>query len=105
MAFRVALIAHAPDADPAKHRSVIETGKYWLTTIVVSSQAQALAETGKLVKEGIHSIMLCPGFTNKDIAEISAAAGPEVGVSVARGDGPGGRVSMEAMKQAGWFDR
>jgi hypothetical protein len=58
----------------------------------------------KLVKEeGIESILLCPGFTHRDIAEIAGAVGPNVGISAARGDGPSGRISMEAMKRAGWF--
>jgi hypothetical protein len=30
MAFKVVFLAHAPDADPVKHRSVIDTGTYQL---------------------------------------------------------------------------
>jgi len=29
--------------------------------------------------------------------------GPNVGITVARGDGPSSKISMEAMKKAGWF--
>jgi hypothetical protein len=35
MAFRVLFLAHAPDADPEKHRCIIETGKYKLYSLVV----------------------------------------------------------------------
>lgn len=58
----------------------------------------------KLVKEeSIHSIILCPGVTHRNIAEISEAVGKNVGVSVARGDSPSSMVSMDVMKREGGF--
>ena len=54
-------------------------------------------------EEGIEAIILCPGFTHKDIAEIQELVGANVGITVARGDGPSSKISMEAMKKAGWF--
>ncbi len=54
-------------------------------------------------EEGIESIILCPGFTHKDIAEIVDAVGLNVGVTVARGDSPSNKIAMDAMKKAGWF--
>jgi len=54
-------------------------------------------------EEGIESIILCPGFTHKDIAEIVDVVGPNIGVTVARGDGPSSRIAIEAMKRASWF--
>lgn len=104
MAFRTLFIAHTPDAEPARHRCVLETGKYKLTTVLVRNQAQALEAVRQAVKEdGIHSVLLCPGFTHKDIAEIAEAAGPRVGVTVARGDPPGSRATAEAFRTEGWF--
>jgi Family of unknown function (DUF6506) len=104
MAFKTLFIAHTPDADPDKHRVVLETGKYKLTTVLVRNQAQALELCRNMVKgEGIHSVLLCPGFSHKDIAEIAEAVGPKVGVSVARGDGPSGRVTAEVFRREGWF--
>jgi hypothetical protein len=41
MAFKVAFLAHAPDAEPEKHRCVIETSKYRLFIVAVKDQAQA----------------------------------------------------------------
>jgi hypothetical protein len=104
MAFKVVFLAHAPDAEPEKHRCVIETSKYKLFAVVVKNQTQAVEVCKKLVKdEGIHSILLCPGFTHKDVAEIAEAVGENVGVFVARGDGPSNRASTKTMKREGWF--
>ena len=104
MAFKVVFLAHAPDADPEKHRCVVETPKYKLFVRVVKDQGQAVEVCKNLVKqEGIHSILLCPGFTHGNIAEIAQAVGKDVGVSVARGDGPSTRVSMQVMEREGWF--
>ncbi len=104
MAFKVVFIAHAPDAEPEKHRCVIETSKYKLFVVLAKDQEQAIEVCKKLVKEeGIHSILLCPGFRHRDIAEIAEAVGKKVAVAVARGDGPSSRVSREVMKKEGWF--
>jgi len=104
MAFKALFIAHAPDAEAEKHRCVIETLKYKLFVVVVKDQKQAIEVCKKVVKEeGIQSILLCPGFTHRDIAEITEAVGENVGVFVARGDGPSNRISMEAMRREDWF--
>ena len=105
MAFKVLFLAHAPDADAEKHRCVIETPKYYkLFVVVVKDQAQAIEVCKKVVKEeGIHSILLCPGFKHRDVSEIQEAVGENVGVFVARGDGPSNKISMEVMTREGWF--
>ncbi len=103
IAFKVLFLAHAPDADPEKHRCVIETGLYNLFVVVVANQDQAIEVCRKSVGEGIHSILLCPGFTHKDVAKISKTVGEKVGVFVARGDGPSISASLSVMKREGWF--
>jgi len=104
MAFKVVFIAHAPDAEPKKHRCVIETPKYKLFVRVVKDQGQAVEVCRNLVKEeGIHSILFCPGFTHRNVAEIVEAVGENIGVSVARGDGPSSRITKEVMEREGWF--
>lgn len=104
MNFKALFLAHTPDAESEKHRCVVETPKYKLFVVLVRNQSQALEVSKNFVKEeGIHSILLCPGFTNKDIAEISEIAGENVGVFVARGDGPSNKIAMGVMKKAGWF--
>ena len=103
MAFKVVFVAHAPDAEPEKHRCVIATPKYKLFVVVVRGQDQAVEVCKKLVKEeGVQSILLCPGFTHRDVAEISEAVGENVGVFVARGDGPSNRVSRMIRKREGF---
>jgi len=93
MAFKAAFLAHATDAEPERDRSLIETSVYKLFTVVVKNQDQAVEECKRLVKdEGIHSVLLCPGFSDKNVAEITEAVGDTVGVAVARGDSPGRRV-------------
>ena len=102
MAFKVVFLAHAPDAEPEKHKRMIETSKYKLFVVVVKDQDQAVEVCKKLVtEEGIHSILLCPGFRHRDVAEISDAVGENVGVFIARGDGPSNRVSREVRKREG----
>ncbi|MFX1486376.1 MAG: DUF6506 family protein [Promethearchaeota archaeon] len=103
MVFKVAFIAHTPDADPENHKWQVGTSKFRLFIRLVKSQAEAINASERLLKEeGIHSILLCPGFTHKDVAEIKEAVGENVGVSVARGDGPSNRVSMNILKKEGW---
>ncbi|MGB9724566.1 MAG: DUF6506 family protein [Chloroflexia bacterium] len=104
MAFKAVFLAHAPDAEPEKHRGLIETPKYKLFVRVVQSQAQAVEVCRSLVhEEGIHAILLCPGFTHRDIAELAEAVGPNVGIFVARGDAPSNRVVTQVMETEGWF--
>ncbi|MFX0097243.1 MAG: DUF6506 family protein [Candidatus Hodarchaeota archaeon] len=104
MVFKAAFIAHTPDADPEKHKWEIGTSKYRLFIRFVKSQTEAIKASKDLLKEeGIHSIILCPGFTHKDVAEISEAVGENVAVCVSRGDGPGSRISMAILKKEGWF--
>jgi len=100
MSFNVVFLAHAPDAEPEKHRCMIETSKYRLFSVVVRDQVQAVEECKKVVKEeGIHSVLLCPGFTHRNVAEITEAVGGNVSVAVARGDGPSSRVSAEIRRR------
>ena len=104
MAFKALFIAHAPDADYKKHRSVIDTGKYKLYSIVVRTQEEALQVSKEyLQNESIEAIILCPGFKHGDVAEIFDTLEGKVSVNVARGDGPSGKISMGAMKKARYF--
>ena len=104
MAFKVLFLAHAPDAEPEKHQCVVETSKYRLLVRLVKNQEQAVEACKKLVREeGIHSVLLCPGFTHQNVGEISEAVGENVGVSVARGDGPSSKIAKDVMKREGWF--
>jgi len=106
MSFKAAFIAHAPDADPVRHRTKLETGLYTLITVLVRDQKQSLEVCKQLVRdEGINSIILCPGFTTLEAGEIAQAAGPGVAVAVSRVDAPGARVVREVMEREGWFSK
>ncbi|MEO0114171.1 MAG: DUF6506 family protein [candidate division WOR-3 bacterium] len=107
MAFKVLFLAHAPDAEPKKHRCSITTPNcFSLFAVIVKNQKQAIEVCQEMVKkEGIQSILLCPGFTHLDIAEIKKVVGKNVGISVARGDGPSNRIALKAMEKEGWFTK
>lgn len=100
MAFKAVFIAHAPDADIEKHKSLIDTGKYKLYTCVVKSQKEALSVCRDLYeKDKIDSVLLCPGFTHSDVAEIFEALGGKVAVCVSRGDGPGNKITGPVLQR------
>jgi len=104
MPFTAVFVAHAPDADPARDRSLVETSLYRLFSVIVQDTDQAVAVCRELVAdEGVQSVLLCPGNTHQDVAQIVAALGDEVSVSVARGDSRSMRVAAKAMEEAGWF--
>jgi ketopantoate reductase len=104
MPFKSLFMAKAPDADKEKHRSVIDTGKYRLFIVIVQNQQEALDVCREFVeKEKIVSILLCPGFTHTDVAEIIHATDGQVGVSVARSDNPGRKIVHEALQREGFF--
>jgi hypothetical protein len=106
VAFKALFLTHAPDANKEIHRSVIDTGKYQLFTVAVRDQAEALEVCKEFAeKESIDSVLLCPGFTHRDVAEIAEAVGEKVGVSVARGDGPSNKLALAAMEREGYSRR
>jgi len=101
MSFNVLFIAHSPDANIDLHRSSIDTGKFKLWSVVVRNQAEALKVAKSMVEEKqIDSILLCPGFTHSDVAEIFNVFNGRVGVSVARGDGLSGQIAAQARARA-----
>ncbi len=103
MKFKSLFMAHTPKADKEEHKATIETEKYVLHVNLVGNKDEALEVAQDKAEEGIQSIILCPGFTHEDVAEISEKL-PDVGVTVARGDGPSSRIAKEAMEKAGWFE-
>lgn len=104
MAFKALFLAHAPDANKEKHRSIIDTGKYKLLSVVIKNQEEAIEECKNIYeKENIDAVLLCPGFKHQDVAEISQSLKNKVAVCVARGDGPGNRISQAALKRENYF--
>jgi len=102
--FVAAFMAMTPDADPEKHRSVIETPLYRLISVLVRDEEEAVKVSKDLVnREGVSSFILCPGFTNKAIGILSETLGPGISINVARGDGPSNAIARQAMERAGFF--
>ena len=100
MAFKAVFIAHAPDAVPGKHNTLIETGKYKLYTYVVKTQEEAIKVCKELYdKDKIDSVLLCPGFTHKDVSEIFEALDGKVAVCVSRGDGPSSKITGPVLQR------
>jgi hypothetical protein len=100
MAFKTVFIAHAPDADPAIHHNLIETGRYRLYTYIVKTQKEAIQVCRDLYeKEKIESVLLCQGFTHGDVAEIFEALENKVAVCVSRGDGPSNKITGPVLQR------
>jgi len=100
MAFKTLFLAHAPDADYEKHESIIDTGKYKLLSVVVKTQDEAIKVAKSIFeKEKIDAVILCPGFTHSDVAEIFHELEGKVSVNVARGDGPSTIISKAARQR------
>jgi hypothetical protein len=105
MAFKALFLSHAPDADYEKHNHVIDTGRYKLFTVVVKNQIEAIKVSKNLYEnEKIDAIILCPGFTHNDVAELFNALEGKVSINVSRGDGPSNRISQPVIQRE-YFDK
>ena len=75
MPFTAMFVAHAPDADPQRHKTLLDTGLYRLFAIVVKDQEQSVQACRTMVAdEGVQSILLCPGHTHQDVATVASQA-------------------------------
>jgi len=104
--FKEAVVIMALDGDPNKHRATIKTPKVELTTVLIEllDFDQAVDVCKDLVqKEGVQSIILCPGFTHQAIARIASAIGGRAAINVARGDVPSTMMVSEILTKEGWF--
>jgi hypothetical protein len=100
MAFKVLFMAHAPDAEKEKHKSIIDTGKYKLFSVVVKNQNEAISVAKEMYdREKIESVILCPGFTHTDVSRIFQALQGKVSITVARGDGPSNKISQSIIQK------
>lgn len=104
MAFKALFLAYAPDADKMKHRSSINTGKYQLFSVAVKNRKEAVQICESFIeKEKIDAVLLCPGFTHIDVAELVKIAEGKASVCVARGDGPSSKISQAAKIREKYF--
>ncbi len=86
MALKAAFIFIAPNADPAIHRSAVETEQVTLISVGVSSYEAAVDTALQLVDEGVAAFELCGGFGNRGTAMISEAVKGKAAVGVVRFD-------------------
>jgi hypothetical protein len=68
MTLKAAFIFIAPEADPAQHQALVKTPEVEVTTLAVTSYAQAEQVAQELVAAGIVAIELCGGFGAEGVA-------------------------------------
>jgi len=104
VAFKAGFVVMAPDGDPARDRASIKTSKLELSVVVVQlmnfDQATSVCR-GLVQKEGVQSLIVCPGFSSETVAKVIQAVGPGVPVSVARSDVPSVMATAELLTKEG----
>ena len=86
MALKAAFLFIAPQADPIRHRSVLNTPVVELTTIGVKDYAEAEKVAFELVQAGGGAIELCGGFGINGVARVNRAVAGKAVVGVVRFD-------------------
>ncbi len=105
MAFKVALIVRAPEADPEVDISTLVTKNIEVTTVAVELQnaQQTVKVCENLAKNaGVQAIVLCPAVSNELVADITRAIGDGVSLFVARGDFQSTILASENIERE-WF--
>lgn len=98
--FNTLYVSRWADGDPSDTR-VIETESYTLHSMVAGDSCNRERTIADYCREkGIHSVVLCPGFTHAMVARIAEAVGAGVSVAASRSDGPGSAVTGPVMKEA-----
>ncbi len=98
---KAAFIFVAPDTDPSKHRTVIDTPAVELIVVGVKNYDEACRVAKELVEEGVKAIELCGGFGHIGVAKVVEAVDGKAAVGVVRFDihpGLGGRSGDEFFK-------
>lgn len=86
MALKAAFIFVAPEADPARHHTEIETPQVTLATIGVRDYQAAAQVARELVQSGYVAIELCGGFGIEGTAAVKRAVNGKAAVGVVRFD-------------------
>lgn len=100
MKFNTMYVSKWADGDPEDIR-VIETPTFSLHSMVVGNdnhRAETIADY--CMRNSIHSVVLCPGFSHPMVAEVVSALGGSVSVAVSRSDGPGSEISGPVKNEA-----
>ncbi len=83
---KAAFIFIAPEADPSKHRAVVDTPVVQLIVVGVKSYDEACKVAKELINEGVKAIELCGGFGHIGVAKIVEAVEGKAAVGVVRFD-------------------
>ena len=86
MSLQAAFIFIAPQANPAIHTSKVVTSEVEVTTVAVSSYAEACRVAVDLVAHDCVAIELCGGFGADGVARVSQAVRGKADVGVVRFD-------------------
>ena len=93
MSLNEAYLILVPNVDPKLDRSSIRKENYKCITVLINNEGEALDVAKELIEsEDIHAFILCPGFSNTAVGDISSALGDSISVNVARGDGKSTRL-------------
>ncbi len=104
--FKAASVIMAKGADPAKHRASVKGDhfEYFLAATPLYDFKEAARVCKDLVeKDGVQSIVLCPGFTHEAVAMIRKAVGEGVPINTARGDVPSTMMTAQILTKEGWL--
>jgi len=103
MSLREAFIILVPEVDPRVNRTEIVLANYEFYTILVSNFEMAKVEAKKIVKEkDIHGVILCAGFSNENVGDMSRELGDSVGTLVVRGDSRSNGIIDKAINDSKW---
>ena len=103
MKLKEAFVILVPDSDPSNNKTMIGSETYTGYMVLVRNIDQALEECKSLVdEEDINAVVLCPGFSNQDVAKLSDHLGDHVGVCVARGDIRSTNAILQSIAKVGW---
>jgi len=96
----------AANADPSQHRASIKGSQFEYTSVAVPlHDFDRAAEVCKelVEKDGVQSILLCPGFSHEGVAKVRSAVGEGVPLSVARGDVASTMMTGQILAKEGWL--
>lgn len=100
MKFNTLYVSKWADGDPKVTR-VIETPTFSLHSMAAGDSCDRTKVIAAYCrKHGISSVVLCPGFTHRMVADVARALEGEASVSAARSDGPGSAISGPVREQA-----
>jgi hypothetical protein len=104
--FKAANVSMAPNADPAKHRVSVKGDQFEFIMVITPlfNFDQAAQVCKELVeKEGVQSILLCPGFSHEGVAKVQNAVGEGIPINASRGDMPSTMMTAQILAKEGWL--